>query len=337
MQNILQNKYFRIGAFALGTLIALLAAAIAISYFFGQSSQYSSYNNQGMFMGEMATSDAYDSGGMGDMMFEKRSVSSYTAPNYAPTDYSANLESNETTNYDVNGQIKELDDFCQKLSELKAREQVHFKQLNSSLNNCQANFYVENEQADEVLDSLKYFKGINYTKNTQSVTRHKQQIESRTAVVEAQLKSVENTLMNAEIQFDELAEIARANNDAATLSESIRLKLENIDMLTMRRINLIAQLDQAYQQAADLEERMGVIEFSVYVTRTSPIITGEYERKWEQAYRELKDTVVETLIGLTFFFGIFLLWAIRLTLYAAVVLLIVRGLWKLALIIWKKL
>ncbi len=103
-----------------------------------------------------------------------------------------------------------------------------------------------------------------------------------------------------------------------------------------RKINLTSQLNSIYQQATDLEERIGVVEFRVSISRSNPIAIDKYERAWDQAWKDLRDTANDTLIGITAFFGIFLLWTLRISLYLLVVLVIIRVTWKFAKLLWHK-
>lgn len=261
------------------------------------------------------------------------SISYY--PTFEPGSISR-LENYETTNYTITARTKQFDSLCEDVENLKANPDIDFKFINSSTNNCQAHFYADTEIAESVLETFTAFSGVEIKRNTESVTRHKDYIESQTIILEQQLSTVERSLSAAERQFDEIADFARQSKDAATLSEAIRYKLENIDTLTQRKINLTAQLDRMYQEAAELSERIGVVEFSVSIYRSNPIYPNRYSQKWDAAWNELKDQFTETAIGLTTVFVIFILWAVRITIYLLVVLLLARVLWKVGTILWQK-
>lgn len=259
---------------------------------------------------------------------------------YYPTptpnaDYTADLELYETTDYTIGGRIKRFDEACDTLAELKASDRYHFKYLNDSLNNCSATFFTELDEAGAAVAAFEAFNGVTVTRSTMSVTRHRQQIESRTTTVTAQLNSVERTLQEAETGLNEIVTFARENKNAKALSEAVRAKLELIDTLTQRKIQLTAQLDTLYQQAADLNERMDVAQFSVSLTRAYPLYPDKKARLWENAWRELDDTFTYTLIGLSANFGIFLLWTLRLAIYGLVLIVVLRALWKFVRLVWK--
>tara|TARA_B100000508_G_scaffold140815_1_gene143609 strand:- start:6549 stop:7562 length:1014 start_codon:yes stop_codon:yes gene_type:complete len=336
MHPLFQNRYAKfIGIGILGIVFVLIFVSVILASLNSARSHSSSLSKQGsvaMFapnmpsMGMNADSVAMERG-MADSLY-------YPTPQ--PAGGYSNLEAYETASYNVTAKTRQFDNFCATLGSLKARADVDFKNLNSSTNYCNATFYTDEENAPSVLATLQQHAGVEVTHNVTSVTRHRQQIQSQTDIIRQQLASVSKSLAIAETEFDEIAAFAREQNDAETLSGAIREKLNLVDTLTQRKISLTSQLDSIYQQAADLEERMNVVEFHVSASRLTPIIAGESERKWEQAWDELSDTLTDTLIGPTAFFGVFLLWVVRVTIYILVLLLVLRGLWKFVQFVWKK-
>jgi prefoldin subunit 5 len=333
----LKNKYVKFFGFGLLGLVGLfLVLFVGLLIFNSTASENFSTSLEPVGYAPSYSSKSYDGGMMADRAMGEMMIDEYIPPAPTPGGYSSELESYETTQYSVSARTREMDELCDTVSGLKADPSIHFKYLNESLNNCRATFYVEENRVAGVLSALESFKNVEITRNTESVTRHREMIQSQTSILTQQLASVERSLIAAEIQFDEIAEFAREAKDAATLSEAIRYKLQNIDNLTNRKINLTSQLDNLYQQAADLEERMNIVEFYVNVYRSYPIDNDDQSRKWEAAWDELSDQFTDTLIGLSAFFGIFLLWAVRIAVYLLVVIVIIRGLWKFIKLLWSR-
>lgn len=334
MHPLLQNKFVKFAGIGLAALVVLFVVLLflasisdhrngGVSYEAGYAPSF----NTSPSMGKAVTDEM-------DMMM--RAESSYYPPQPYPDGYTSGLENYETTQYSVSARTKQFDELCDTVSSLKANAQIHFKYLNTSTNNCRATFYVDENLTNTVLNTLTAFSGVEVARNTESVTRHRQQLQGQTDILKQQLASVQSSLTAAETQFDEIAEFARANKDASTLSQAIREKLTLVDTLTQRKINLTSRLDQLYQQSADLEERMNVVQFDVTVSRSYPIYPNQESQKWEMAWEELKDTFTDTLIGLSAFFGIFLLWAVRLAVYLLVLIVVLRGLWKFAKLLMNK-
>lgn len=340
MHPILQNKFVRV----IGIIFVALITIFIILVFLASMN---STRSTGLDMSNSVGMNSYtQTVGMGrgmeyrmtDSVESTYPESSYYAPQPNPdtVDYTAGLESYETTSYNASGKIKQFDEFCENLNTLKADTQIHFKSLISSINNCNALFYVDENKASEVLNTLKNYNGVEITRNTESVTRHRAQLQSQTTILQQQLASVERSLTAAETQFDEIADFSRETKNATELSKAIREKLTLIDTLTQRKINLTSQLNQLYQQSADLKERLNIVAFSVNVNRSYPININEQSQKWERAWRDLKNEYTNTLIDLSALFAIFLLRTIKVLIYGLVIIVSARALWKFIKLVWSK-
>ena len=335
MPSLIQNKYFRYGLFGVALLVGLFvlvglwAAMNMMTATTGLSSQQEIVS---FGMPSASNRMAYDGVSVqADMAY---------APEYYPTPdlsggYTALLERYETTDYDISARTTELDTVCALLTELKADDAINFRTLNQSLNYCRATFFVAEMGSTAIVEQFRTVPGVTITRTTESVTRHREQLLSRADVLRRQLASVSSTLATAEAQYTELIALAKDNNDSRGLANAIEDKFRLVDSLTARQLRLTEQLDALYQQSADLEERLGVVGFSVQFTRSYAIDPDRVTRKWEQAWEQLRETYTDTLIGLSAFFGIFLLWVIRLTLYGVVLLVLVRLLWKIARLVWR--
>lgn len=344
MHPILQNKYVRFGLYAIGTLLAIFVFLIFIASI-SSSARHSTglsaeYVMQAPTFSDSLSYDERDSFSGTDGMLMNEMESSYYEPPIvpipSPSGYTEDLETYETTQYSITGKSKEFDAFCDVLENLKGSDAIHFKSITRQTNYCRASFYVEEVEAAGVLATLTGFKNIEYVRDTESVTRHKQRLESQTSIIEQQLVRTEKTLAAAEAQLERLNAQFASSNEVARLSSEVTNSLRYIDQLTQRKINYLSQLNNLYQQSADLASRMDVVEFSVNVSRANPIIVGKYEREWDSAWEDLKDTLAQTLIGLTALLGIFLLRALQFILYALIVLIVIRGLWKFVKLLWQK-
>lgn len=346
MHPLLQNRFVRFAGTGLLILIAIFIIFAVIVGSLNDARTGGSYSNQtvGMnaptvSMGSMAQTDRapemYESE---DYYSASMPDTPYPLPNPSPTpieNYTSNLERYETTQYNVKARTKQFDELCNAVKQLKADNEINFKQITESLNNCQANFFVSKNKTEAVLATLNSYSGVEINLNTESVTRYRSQLQSQTNILQQQLSSIERSLNAAETQFSEIAELAKNQKDVATLSQTIREKINMVEMLTQQKINLTNQLDNIYRQSAELEERIDVVEFYVNVNRSYPIFLNKDSKKWETAKENLKDTFTDTMIGLTTTFVTFLLWILRLSIYLLVVLIVVRGVWKFINVIWK--
>ncbi|MCB9815467.1 hypothetical protein H6785_02740 [Candidatus Nomurabacteria bacterium] len=337
MPSLLQNKYVRFAGIGILLLIGLVIFWGIVNLFSSSTGlndgSFDSYDYNAVsptapsYAGKMAVTE--------EMGLSDRDAM-YYPPVPAPNGYTSELETYETTSYLVSGKTKQFNEFCNTIKNLKADTEIHFKSLNESTNNCNSIFYVVENKSENVLGTLAGYQGVEYTRNTSSVTKHKQQLQSQTSILQQQLASVERSLTTAETQLNNLTDFYLTSDDVATLSKRVNESLALIDQLTQRKISLTSQLNNLYQQSADLDERLGVVEFSVNVSRSNPIFLNKDSQKWERAWDELRDAYTDTLIGLSAFFGIFILWTLRLAIYGIVLLLLARGLWKLIKLLWNK-
>lgn len=336
MPSILNNKFVRFGLFGLGIVVVIVVLFFA---WLMMSVSSTGLSSKSISMGLEAPM-MYEAGGVAmdrGYATEEAMYAPNTMPVPQPDGYVANLESYETTDYRLTARTRQFTEFCATLKALKADERFDFRNLNQNTNNCSATFYTAEQYADEALSRLQQFSGVEVTRNTVSVTRQKEQLQSRTDILRQQLQSVERTLASAETQFDEIIAIARASNNASELSSAITEKLRMIDSLTQRKISLSSQINNALRQAQDLDERIGVIQFSVSAQPLIYVHPNQTERQWQEAWKELKDRFTETLIGLSAFLGVFLLFVLQGIVYLLIVIVLVRLLWKFARLVWRKL
>ncbi len=252
-----------------------------------------------------------------------------------PSPYVPNLEQYETTDYTVSARTKDFDEACELVRTLKADNTIDFKRLDEQLNHCSATFYTSEERAQAVRERLAAIAGAEVTRSTVSVTRQREQLATESDVLRQQLTVVETTLADAERQYDEITEVARASNDASALTKAIRDKLSIIETLNQKRINLLSRLQHMNQQAADLEERIGVVAFNVSFTRSYPLDLDQKSRQWEAAWKELDAAVTTFLIGFSAYLGIFVLNVVQYAVYFLIIIVVVRFGWKLVRRLWR--
>lgn len=331
MPTFLKNRYVRF----IGITLAVLLGGLMVLFFAAN-----------LFMSSQGlSSDSIDFAPGMEMSLQKREFqnavrddadSMQISSPEVQSGYTSNLEEYEISSYTVSARTRDFEPLCDTLETFKVDNTIDYKSLTRSTNNCRATFYVEQPRVSDVLHILNAYDGVEVNRSTESVTRHREQIQSQTSILQQQLASVERSLAIAETEFDEIAAFARENNDAKTLASAIREKLSLIDTLTQRKISLASRIDSYLQQAADLEERLNVVEFTVNIYRSHPLSLNQTAREWEQAWAELGEQFTDTLIGLTAFFGIFLLWSVRIAVYTLVGIVIVRGLWKFARLVWRR-
>ena len=324
MHPILQNRFFRFAGIGILIIFVLLILWGAMNL--ATSSTGLSDESFNMAPSTISNSNQAERG----MAYEEgvSSDSAYYPPQPISSGYTADLETYETTTYALTARTKQFDDVCSFIRNLKTDTKIHFKTLNESTNNCNANFFVEEAYAESVLAQLTAYEDAEYTRNTQSVTKHRQNLQSQTSILQRQLNNVQKSLTTAERQLDNLNNTYFNSEDVATLSLRVNESLRFIEQLNQKKINLTNQLSYIYQQAADLEERLNVVEFSTNISRSNPAVSNLQEPNWDRAWNEVKNVFNDTLMGLSTTFLILLLWITRMVIYLIVIALVLRGLYK---------
>lgn len=339
MHPLLQNKYVKFVGGGLITFIVLLVILVIISSFNStpiglRDSSYRVEQDDYGFANTISNAPMMNRGISADMIESESSY--YPHPLPPATDgYTVNLEKFEITNYSVTARTKQFDDLCSAVTNLKVNPDIHFKSINESTNNCRANLFVPEEKVQFIIDTVSVFSGVEIARNTESVTKQKERLVSQTEILKQQLNSVSNSLLVAEIQLDEIAELAKQTNDVKTLSLTIREKISLLDTLTQRKIQLTSQLEQMLKQSAELDERIGVVEFTINIYRSNPITINEKASQWESAWDTLSDEFTSTQIGVTVILGVLLLWLVRAFVYLLILIIVLRVVWKLAKRIWR--
>tara|TARA_B100000745_G_scaffold299347_1_gene249982 strand:- start:4244 stop:5287 length:1044 start_codon:yes stop_codon:yes gene_type:complete len=259
----------------------------------------------------------------------------YIQPIPDPSPYVPELEKYETTDYRVSARTRQFDEACSLLRALKADTRIDFKSISEGLNRCSGTFYADEAQSAWVLDKLNGIAGVEINRQTVSVTRHRENLQTEAGVLREQLAVVERTLTQAESQYEEITEVARVASDASALTEAIRDKLSMIKTLNNERIQLLARLRSISQQSSDLEERIGVVAFSASFTRSYPVDLDENSRKWEAAWENLNDAFIDFMMAFTVNLGIFLLKVIQYVVYGLILLVFVRVGYRVVRRLWQ--
>ena len=331
-------KYVAIGAAGLLALLVLFAIWVAIQ-FAGSGLGFSSGGSSlSVSPSGPAVGRAVPGTSMEESAYDSVSSDSISMPVPPPTpgpDYVAGLEDYEVTDYRVTARTEQFDEACRVLTELKADDTIDFRSLSESLNRCGARFFVDREDEERVRMQLSGIDSAVVTRTTDSVTRRRSELKNQTQILEEQLASVERTLLEAERQYDEIAELARQSSDASALTQAISNKLNMTNTLNARRIQLTERIRQLRQQSADLEERIGKAAFSVTINRSYPIDPDGDSRRWEEAWEFLKEQYTSVLIGFTAYLGVFLLRALQFAFYGLILIVLARLLWKFIRYVWR--
>ena len=322
-------KYGLIGGGVILGLALILMLGLAFLNTFAVSTGLESTGTSGGFAPqsmEVATDAAYET-----------SRSTYPSPDPSPTPggYIDDLEGYELTDYTGRATTDRFAEACATLRTLKADSRFHFRSLRERTNTCRATFFASEADATAARGELATIADLRLARETRSVTALRARVASEIELIRSRLSSIQRTIREAETDYDELRALARDERDTASLTKAITDKVTTLEMLRQRELQLIKQLTARERHAQELAERIGMAQFSITIDRRIPI-TDEDEHRWARAWEQFTDQLAFMRIALTAYLGIFILWVVQTTIYLAIVLVFVRGLWAAGRYLWRR-
>ena len=238
------------------------------------------------------------------------------------------LQAYETTDYTVSASLRSIDTLCNQLEFLRADENTQFRSLTRNEQSCRAHFFVEENQVDQLLQYFNSIRGVQIDRNTHSVTTLREQVTSELDSLRTQLARLETTISEAEVGFDEAIAFARTESDATALAQAVNEKTNTLNNLYQQQLFLNAQIQEVARRSQDLNERIGLVGFSIRFTSLTRANTNRQDRAWAHAIEILEDRLIDFQTGVTIGLFIVLLWIIQITIYGVLLFIILFGLWK---------
>lgn len=260
-----------------------------------------------------------------------------TIPPYPQQGSTGNTaEKFEVTQYSATIETRHLEDTCDTVAGLKAREDVIFENSNTQDRGCSFIFKVEKGSVEEVLVFIQALDPKELSNNTYTIKGQVDDFTSETEVLTKKRASIDETLASALSAYNEITRLATNTQNADALAKIIDSKIGIIERLTQERININEQLDRLARAKADQLDGLEYTRFSVNVYENK-FVDGEGLRdSWKQAIKnfvyDLNKIVQDLTIGLV----LLLVFIAQWMLYALIVLVLAKYGWKLATYIWKR-
>ncbi len=270
---------------------------------------------------------AYSEGGVASAPSQDRMMIS--PPTTEPGGSYTRLQAYETTDYNISAELRSIEAACNQLELLRDEDNTQFRSLHRNDQSCRARFFVEENDAGQMLDFFRGIQGVSIVRDTRSVTSLREQTTSQLDSLKTQLERLERTIEEAEVGFDEAIAFARTENDAAALARAINQKTNTLNNLYQQELFLNNQIQDTARRSQDIDERIGLVGFSVQFTSLTRIDKNYHDRAWSQASEALEDRLIEFQTGVTLGLFVLLLWIIQIAIYGVLLGIIVYGLWKL--------
>lgn len=247
----------------------------------------------------------------------------------------ADLEEYEARSYTVQFEKQNISATCNTVESLKPLPYVVFENASRADTSCRYVFKVETTHADEVVATLERLYPKEFTANTETIKRTLDVYTSRREILLRRQDLIEQSLEDAVVSYDELLALATRVEDVESVAEILNSKLRQIDMLTNRRLQVAAELEQLSRSIAEAQDRIDFTSFSVWV-RQDKIVDGRaIADSWKHGAKQFAFAVNDVLQSLTFGLLENLLRIVLILIYLLIILFFAKHGWRFVREFWK--
>jgi hypothetical protein len=281
--------------------------------------------------------DGYD----GDMVMlsARNAASSFPAPlppMYPQGTTGDTAEEFEVTEYSASFESRDKDETCDTIKDLKSRSFVIFESANEHDRGCNYTFKVLHANVSEILSFIESMDPKDLNENTYTIKNQVDDFTSETEILEKKLASIDETLENAIDAYDEIQRIATNSQDAEALARIIDSKLQLIERLTQERINVNEQLDRYSRLKDEQLDRLEYTYFHISVFERAFVNGEEIADSWKESVRQFFYDLNQIAQDLTVNLILLLVMAVQWILYALILIVIAKYVWKAAKYIWNR-
>jgi hypothetical protein len=245
-------------------------------------------------------------------------------------------ESFEVTDYYATVETRNLKRDCSLIQGLKSKNYIIFESANNGERNCNFNFKVDKEKAEEVLGVIKDLNPRDLSENVQTIKRQLDDFTSREEILKNKQVSIDETLKTAVAAYDEITVIATKTNNADSLAKVIESKVNIIERLTMERININAELERLGQDKARQLDRLKYVNFQISIYENKIVDGQQFKDFWKSSVKQFVVDANQLLNDLSLGLVSLALNLVKYLIYIFLLLVVAKACWKLAVKIWKK-
>ncbi|RJQ30658.1 hypothetical protein C4572_03940 [Candidatus Parcubacteria bacterium] len=240
-----------------------------------------------------------------------------------------NAEDYEVTQYSSTIKTRNLEDDCNTIAGLKAKDYVIFEKSDQYETGCNYTFKTEKDHVKEILTVIESLNPRQLYVNTYTIKKQVENITSNIEILEAKKAAIEATLANATKSYDDITKLATSISDVDSLAKIINGKISVIERLTQERLNVSAQLETAIRNKNEQLDRLAYTYFQINVTDNKFINIDYLKDSWQA--RVKKFVVDVNIIFQDVTVGLFavLLYLLKFALYLLIVLIAAKYFWQL--------
>ena len=264
-------------------------------------------------------------------------VSDGIIPPYEPAPPAGeDAEDFEFTSYALTYEKSDAEKTCEKILDLKKRDDVIFSVSNQYDKGCYYVFKVKNESQDELFALLEQLDPENTSESTQTIKQVLDDYTSEEEILLASRDRIEETLTNALASYDEISQLATETKDTASLATIIDSKINLIDRLTQEKIRINEQLDRLTRSKSEQLDRLEYTTYTVNVIERKYIDGDRLKDSWKSAVEEAVRSANEIVQALSVNLLVLLLLLAQYLIYALILVFVTKYGWKAIKAIWKK-
>lgn len=253
------------------------------------------------------------------------------------TDYTSGDTSEDFEIREHNATIRtyQLNDTCSQIASLKKIDYVIFENANEDKKSCYYSFKVKRENESEILGIVKALNPENFNTNIQTIKKIIDDYDTELDILTKKLKSIEDTLEQAQKAYDELQQLATEAKDIESLAKIIDNKLNLIDRLSQQRIDTRLEIDRYNKAKGEQLDRLQYVYFDVNIYEDLIIDFEQIKQIWKNEIQNFFRNINEMLQNISINLVEYILRFVIVTIYFLISLGLIKMVWIVTKRIWK--
>ena len=272
---------------------------------------------------------------VGDVSLSTRNVAGIM-PQPNTNTSGSDAENFEVTNYRGTIETGNAEKTCQTIAAWKDKDYVVFENSNEGDTFCDYTFKVKQANVAEVKSELEKLEPQELVENKYTIKNQVEDFTSETDILKKKAETIDATLKNALIAYDEITALATRSQDAGALAKVIDSKLQMVERLTQERLNITAQLERLGRAKAQQLDGLEYTYFTINVYENKYFDGEGLKDSWKRAMREFMYDLNKVAQDLSIGLVTLAVWALQFVLYLFIVIFVAKYVWRGSKYIWNK-
>ena len=242
----------------------------------------------------------------------------------------------EIKEYSTNIKTSKITQVCKRFSDLKDKSYIIFEISNESETNCNYRFKVEKNKEKEILSIIEGLKPEYLNQNIQTIKRRIDNFETEISILTENLKSIEDTLLNAQSAYDELTILATKKEDTESLAKIIDSKLNLINTLTKEKLTIWSKITRHNKDKNMQLDRLKYSFFNININEDLIINWKNIKQSWKNEMKAFINNLNNMAENLTINLFEYILQFLLITVYFFISLFLLKIIWFITKKIWNR-